>query len=86
MGRDDRNKLRNELEPLLKIEDFQSGYLNEWRVASVIGVLVKSVLTLDESNERVARSSERLWKVNVGLTVVVLLIGIFQVVLMVRRH
>ena len=63
MGKDDRDKLRNELEPLLKIEDFQSGYLNEWRVASAIGVLVKSVLTLDESNERVACSSERLSKV-----------------------
>lgn len=41
---------------------------------------------LAQSIKRLDASSSRLWKVNIGLTVVMLLVGVLQVCLTMRAH
>jgi hypothetical protein len=80
MGKEDRDKLRTELEELFAPKPrVHSNQETDFRVADAVRILTRSVLLLDES-------SERLSKVNIGLTVVILFVGIVQIVLMVRGH
>jgi hypothetical protein len=53
-----------------------------WQNATV----VKGLSLLGRSIVRLDRTNTRLAKVNIGLTVVILLVGIVQIVLMMRAH
>jgi len=79
MGESERNQLRLELDELYVQEDktaTNGGY--DPRVSKVVDVITRSVLLLDESNEKLSKSSNELSKVNMRLGVAVLLFTVIQ--------
>jgi len=75
----EKDELLLELERIFQPSANQNNFSPDYRVAPALGVLVRAVVRLDKSSSRLAT-------VNIWLTVVILVVGLLQVVLVFRGH
>jgi hypothetical protein len=91
MGQDDLLiRLRKVFDPQGKA---QSNFGPDERIAPALGILVEAVLKLDETSTELATANMKLTAANVKLTktytwltVAILVVGLIQIVLMLRGH
>jgi hypothetical protein len=81
MAQQEREKIRSEIEQLLKPFPYSEGqpWGNDARHAYLSAALSRAVLLLDESNERLSASSDKLATTNIWLTVFVAVLAFVQV-------
>jgi hypothetical protein len=79
MGKEEREQLHKRFDELLTAPIPGEGYGGPARQVHLMVALGKSVLLLDETNERLSTSSEKLTKVNIWLTLFVIVLAFVQV-------
>jgi hypothetical protein len=85
MGKEERDQLSRRLDELLTLPFPGEGFGGPARQVHLMVTLGKSVLLLDESNERLSVSSDKLATRNLVLTVVIAVLTFFQFVFVVLQ-
>jgi hypothetical protein len=83
---EEREALLKELGEAVDPGQIRTNFGHDPRVPRALNVLVKSILLLDETSGKLARTNIRLTTMYTVMTAVLLVIGIIQIVLMVRGH
>jgi hypothetical protein len=83
MGREERDKLNRRLDELLRRPIPGEGFGGPAQQVHLMATLIQSVLLLDDTNERLSVSSERLATRNLALTVVITVLTLVQAVFVV---
>jgi hypothetical protein len=85
MGKEEREQLNQRLNQLLTDPIPGEGYGGPARQVHLMATLIKSVLLLDDTNERLSVSSEKLATRNLALTVAVTVLTFVQAVFIVLQ-
>jgi hypothetical protein len=86
MADEDIDDLQKQCEALAKLPVGYASNTVDTRVPRALGVLGLAVLKLNRSSTELATANIRLTRTYTALTVVILLVGIVQIVLMLRSH